>query len=176
MRPDQPELLTTLRDVAATAVTLLDAFAQIRRERTAPPAASATPPQAAPDDPADLDDAPDVSPTAAADPPDTDPPISLHRKPERTPMEDVYQRLVGTSRRTVAREEAIYKRWALARELTDSINDRLFEIAELAHNAIEDDGHRTLPILDALIQRLHDQFRDRSGPFADVVPDLGVVR
>ncbi len=182
MRPDHPELLTTLRDVAATAVTLLDAFAQIRRERTAPPATSSAPPQADPDDPTaapvtqvDLDDAPDASPTAAADPPDTDPPIFFHRTSERTPMEAVYQRLVGTSHRTGARENAILQQWAFARELTNSINDRLFEIAELAHNAIQEDGLRTLPILDALIERIHDEFRDRTGPFA-AVPDIGLVR
>ena len=180
MRQDHPDLLTTLRDVAATAVTILDTFAQIRRERTAqqPPGAPSPAPHVDDDDPtdasppqADLDDAPDASPTAApsAEPPDTDDPIVLHQEPEMTPMEDAYRRLVGPIRRTGARE------WAPARKLADSINDRLFVIAELAHNAIHEDGLRTLPLLDALLERLHDEFRDRTGPFA-AVPDLEVVR
>ncbi len=113
MRQDHPELLTTIRDVAATAVTLLDAFAQIRRERTAPPAAPSPTPQTGPDDPTDapvpqvdLDDTPDVSPTAA---PPTNPPDTAH------------------------------------------------------------------PILDALLERFHDELRDRTGPFA-AAPDLELVR
>ncbi len=103
MRQNHTDLLTTLRDVAATAVTMLGTFAQIRRERTA------------------------------------------------------------------------QQQWAPARKLADSINDRLFEIAELAHNAIQEDGLRTLPLLDALLERLHDEFRDRTGPFA-AVPNIGLVR
>ncbi|MBK9350244.1 MAG: hypothetical protein IPN05_08660 [Sulfuritalea sp.] len=55
MRQAHPELLTTLRDVAATAVTLLDTFAQIRRERTAqqPPAAPSPTPHVDDEDPTD---------------------------------------------------------------------------------------------------------------------------
>ncbi len=86
-------------------------------------------------------------------------------------MEAAHRRLVGTSRR----ENASLQQWAPARKLADSINDRLFEIAELAHNAIQEDGLRTLPLLDALLERLHDEFRDRTGPFA-AVPNIGLVR
>ncbi len=180
MRQDHPELLTTLRDVAATAVTLLDAFAQIRRERTAPPAASSPTPQADPDDPTPQVDLDDVPPTTAppVDPPDTADPIfltALLRKPEMTRTEAVQQRLVDTSRRTSAREDALLQRWASARELAESINDRLLEIAELASAAVEGDGLRTLPLLDGLLERLHDEFLDRTGPFA-AVPDIGLVR
>jgi hypothetical protein len=185
MRQDHPDLITTLRDVAATAVTLLDTFAQIRRERTAqqPPAAPSPTPQADDDDPtdasapqADLDDAPKPRPPAAdpADPPETAHAIfltTLRREPEMTRMEAAHRRLVGPIRRTDARES---QQWAPARKLADSINDRLFEIAELAHNAIKEDGLRTLPILDALIERLHGEFRDRTGPFA-AVPDVELV-
>jgi len=188
MRQDHPDLLTTLRDVAATAVTFLDTFAQIRRERTAqqPPAPSPTP-HVDDDDPTDasapqgdLDDAPNPRPTAAdradrADRPDLAHAIflaTLPRAPEMTRMEAAHRRLVGPIRRTDPRES---QQWAPARKLADSINDRLFAIAELAHNAIQEDGLRTLPILDALIERLHDEFRDRTGPFA-AVPDIGLVR
>jgi hypothetical protein len=185
MRQDHPELLTTLRDVAATAVTIIDTFAQIRRERTAqqPPAPSPTQ-HIDDDDPtdasapqADLDDAPNPRPTAAdpPDPPETAHAIfltTLRREPEMTRMEAAHRRLVGPIRRMDPRES---QQWAPARKLADSINDRLFEIAELAHNAIQEDGLRTLPILDALIERLHDEFRDRTGPFA-AVPDIGLVR
>ena len=89
-----------------------------------------------------------------------------------TRMEAAHRRLVGPIRRTDPRES---QQWAPARKLADSINDRLFEIAELAHNAIQEDGLRTLPLLDALIERLHDEFRDRTGPFA-AVPNIGLVR
>jgi hypothetical protein len=186
MRQAHPELLTTLRDVAATAVTLLDTFAQIRRERTAqqPPAAPSPTPHVDDEDPtdasarqADLDDAPIPRPTAAdpPDPPDTAHAIFLttpRREPEMTRMEAAHRRLVGPIRRTDPRES---QQWAPARKLADSINDRLFEIAELAHNAIKEDGLRTLPLLDALIERIHDEYRDRTGPFA-AVPDIGLAR
>jgi hypothetical protein len=180
MRQAQPELLTTLRDVAATAVTLLDTFAQIRRERTAqqPPAAPSPTPHVDDEDPteasarqADLDDAPDPRPTAAdpADPPDT-----ARREPEMTPMEAVHQRLAETTRRTSAREVALFQRWMSAREHTDSITEHLFELAEMASAAIEGDGLRTLPILEAVLERLRDEFGSRTGPFA--IPDLELVR
>ena len=176
MRQAHPELLTTLRDVAATAVTLLDTFAQIRRERTAqqPPAAPSPTPHVDDEEPtdasareADLDDAPDPRPTAAdpADPPDT-----ARREPERTPMEAVHQRLAETTRRTSAREVALFQRWMSAREHTDSITEHLFELAEMASAAIEGDGLRTLPMLE----RLRDEFGSRTGPFA--IPDLELVR
>ena len=180
MRQAHPELLTTLRDVAATAVTLLDTFAQIRRERTAqqPPAAPSPTPHVDDEDPteasarqADLDDAPDPRPTAAdpADPPDT-----ARREPEMTPMEAVHQRLAETTRRTSAREVALFQRWMSAREHTDSITEHLFELAEMASAAIEGDGLRTLPILEAVLERLRDEFGSRTGPFA--IPDLELVR
>lgn len=186
MRQDHPDLLTTLRDVAATAVTVLDTFSQIRRDRTAqqPPAPSPTQ-HVDDDDPtnastpqADLDDAPNPRPTAAAPPvpPETAHSLfltTLRREREISPMEAAHRRLVG--RRTDARDSAILQQWAPARKLADSINDRLFEIAELAHNAIKEDGLQTLPILDALLERLHDEFRDRTGPFA-AVPNIGLVR
>ena len=85
-----------------------------------------------------------------------------------TRMEAAHRRLVGPIRRTDPRES---QQWAPARELADSINDRLFEIAELAHNAIKEDGLRTLP----LIERIHDEYRDRTGPFA-AIPDIGFAR
>ena len=121
---------------------------------------------------ANLDDAPNPRPTAA------DPPEAAHatflttlrREREITPMEAAHRRLVGRRR-----ENASSQQWAPARKLADSINDRLFEIAELAHNAIQEDGLRTLPLLDALLERLHDEFRDRTGPFA-AVPNIGLVR
>lgn len=181
MRQNHTDLLTTLRDVAATAVTMLDTFAQIQRERTAQQPPAPVPTQHVDeDDPidasapqADLDDAPNPRPTAA-DPPESAHAIfltTLRREPEITPMEAAHRRLVGNSRR----ENASLQQWAPARKLADSINDRLFEIAELAHNAIQEDGLRTLPLLDALLERLHDEFRDRTGPFA-AVPNIGLVR
>ena len=188
MRQAHPELLTTLRDVAATAVTLLDTFAQIRRERTAqePPAAPSPTPHVDDEEPtdasarqADLDDAPDPRPTAAdpADPPETAHSIlltTLRREPEMTPMEAVHQRLAETTRRTSAREVALFQRWMSAREHTDSITEYLFELAEMASAAIEGDGLRTLPILEAVLERLRDEFGSRTGPFA--IPDLELVR
>ena len=186
MRQDHPELLTTLRDVAATAVTFLAAFAQIRRERMAPPAASSPIPQADPDHPtdapapqADLDGAPDPCPTAApADPPDTFHPIFLttfHQVPEMTPTDTVIQRIVETSGRSIAREQQLLQQRMAAREFTTSINQRLCEIAELASAAIEGDGVQTLPILDVLLERLHNELRDQTGPFA-AAPDIELVR
>lgn len=124
MRQDDPDLLTTLRDVAATAVTILDTFAQIRRERTAqqPPAAPSPTQHVDDDDPTDLDDPP----------PETAHSLflaALRREREITPLEAAHRRLVG--RHTDARYSAILQEWAPARQLADSINDRLFEIAEL---------------------------------------------
>ena len=89
-------------------------------------------------------------------------------------MEAVHQRLAETTRRTSAREVALFQRWMSAREHTDSITEHLFELAELASAAIEGDGLRTLPILEAVLERLRDEFSSRTGPFA--VPDLELVR
>ena len=53
-----------------------------------------------------------------------------------------------------------------AREQAASIHQRLLEIADLVSAAIERDGARTLPLLDALLGRLRDDFRDQHGAFA----------
>jgi hypothetical protein len=171
MRQAHPELLTTLRDVAATAVTLLDTFrpdparadgtATARRNPSPSPHVDDEYPTDASSRQADLDDAPDPRPTAA-DP--ADPPETARREPEMTPMEAVHQRLAETTRRTSAREVALFQRWMSAREHTDSITEHLFELAELASAAIEGDGLRTLPILEAVLERLRDEFGSRTGP------------
>ena len=161
MRPDHPELLTTLRDVAATAVTLLDAFAQIKRERAAPPpptAAASPAPQDdlddPPDAPADLDDALDPWPSAVRP-----------RDAAQVLSEAVRQQLFESSLRSITREQLLLQQRAAAREQTASIHRCLVEIADMASAAIEGDGARTLPLLNALLDRLRDDFRDQYGPF-----------
>jgi hypothetical protein len=89
-------------------------------------------------------------------------------------MEAVHQRLAETTRRTSAREVALFQQWMSAREHTDSITERLFEIAELASAAIEGDGLRTLPILEALLERLRDEFAHQDRSLRR--PDLELVR
>jgi hypothetical protein len=170
MRQAHPELLTTLRDVAATAVTLLDTFAQIRRERTTPtPPADASPappddPDDRPDAPTDLDDTPDPWPATPSRPMDVDKLI-----------DDVLrQQLFEDNVRSLAREKLLVQQRAAAREQAASIHQRLLEIADLVSAAIEGDGLRTLPILEAVLERLRDEFSGRTGPFA--VPDLELVR
>lgn len=161
MRPDHPELLTTLRDVAATAVTLLDAFAQIKRERAAPPPPTAASPgpqedlDDPPDAPADLDDAPDPWPATPVRPRDAAQFLS----------EAVRQQLFESSLRSITREQLLLQQRAAAREQTASIHRCLVEIADMASDAIEGDGARTLPLLNALLDRLRDDFRDQYGPF-----------
>ncbi len=163
MRQAHPELLTTLRDVAATAVTLLDTFAQIRRERTPPPPPPADASPAPPDDPddrpdapTDLDDTPDPWPATPSRPMDVDKLI-----------DDVLrQQLFEGNVRSLAREQLFLQQRAAAREQAASIHQRLLEIADLVSAALERDGARTLPLLDALLGRLRDDFRDQHGAFA----------
>ncbi len=164
MRPDHPELLTTLRDVAATAVTLLDAFAQIRRERTpAPPPTTATPatpedPDDQPDAPADFDDAPD--PLLATPPRPSD--------AAQVFSEAISQQFYEGSLRSLAREKLLLQQRAAAHERAASIRQRLLEIADLTSAAVEGDGAQTLLLLDARLGQLVVDVRDQHGPFAAV--------
>ncbi|MBA3545169.1 MAG: hypothetical protein H0T76_01660 [Nannocystis sp.] len=157
MRPDHPELLTTLRDVAATAVTLLDAFAQIRRERPPAPLTATTP--ATPDDPdppdacADVDDAPDPSPATPPRPMDAAQVFS----------EAVSQELLESCLRSIDREKRLVQQRAAARQHVASIRERLLEIAALTNAAIEGDDAQTLQLLDA---RLGQLLVDSCDPFA----------
>lgn len=165
MRPDHPELLTTLRDVAATAVTLLDALAQIRRERTPapPPTTTATPappddPDDQPDAPADFDDAPD--PILATPPRPTD--------AAQVFSEAISQQFHEGSLRLLAREKLLLQQRAAAHERAASIRQRLLEIADLTSAAVEGDGAQTLLLLDARLGQLLVDVRDQHGPFAAV--------
>ena len=161
MRQDHPELLTTLRDVAATAVTFLDAFAQIRRERTAPPTAASPAP---PDDPDDRPDAPDDLDDAP------DPARPMDAAQDLT--ETIRQQLFERNLRSITREQVLLRQRATAREHAAAIHQRLLEIAELASDAIDGDQPHTLPRLHALLEQLRDDFSDQHGPFA-ATPEMG---
>jgi len=180
MRQESPKLLTTLRDVAATAVTLLDAFVQIRRERTAPspgPHMDDEPTSAASSSNPHADEVPTDAPSVDHDEPspderrDIDEVLQAKIRKVMSADEPVHHRPVDPPSASFAREQKFVQQRAAALTSTASIHWRLCEIAELASAAIEGDGTRTLPILDAILERLGDEFRARTGPFASA-PDL----
>jgi hypothetical protein len=170
MRQDHPELLTTLRDVAATAVTLLDTFAQIRRERTA---------QQPPPHPRRRLAGPTRRPTDASArrrPTSTTRRIRGRPRPTRPirpptqssmdePGDDAHGGLTSNSWKPtpLARPRTVAPSAVGPRTRAGGFDPPApLEIAELASAAIEGDGLRTLPILDALLERLRDEFRDQT--------------
>lgn len=158
MRQDHPELLTTLRDVAATAVTLLDAFAQIRRERPPPPP-PADPAPAPQDDP---DDRPNAS-TNPVDAPETPSrPLDLNSY-----IDDLLDpKTVEGSARSFARVKTLLQQRAAAREQAASIHQRLLEIADMVSAVSDHEAAGALPLLNALLGQLCDDFSYRRGAFA----------
>ena len=157
MHQESPEFLTTFRDVATTAATIFGTLAQLGR-----PAPSSPPPP-----PAD----------------EAQGPASGHAH-EPGPAPDVCMLCGESSSRVVTtataricedcinestRELILAQQRDAARPLVSAVCQRLSELAELAGDAIDGDGLRTLPILDEALERLTSEFRARSGPFSELL-------
>ncbi len=180
MQQDPPEFLTTLRDVAATAVSFLDALAHVKRERTtassaasppstqAPPAPPATP---APTTPADASEVIPSGPPcpvpgefllSAMDGIDDDDETDL-------PLPrgvDLRRQLTERSVRASEREYQLFEQRRTLTERTTSIHQRLCAISDLVGATLDADRPRVLAVLDAVLGRLEAELRDGSGPFA----------
>lgn len=75
-----------------------------------------------------------------------------------------------------ARDQAAKSQRARLEGISSDIQDGLGVLDKLTTAAIDDDGARSLPILEREVLRLLDLFRKRQGPFGSATGPTGVVR
>ena len=188
MRQDPPELLITLRDVATTAASFLDALVHVKREREAakpppPPAPPAAEPPSAPPSPPHASETPPTPSNAAEssatiDPipttfVDHDPGFDL---PNAAPCDSshIRQHLTDSAARSLERDDQLSQQRRSAATLRTAIHQHLHGIVDLVEATVDGDGSHTLTILGAILERLEAQLRDRSGPFTSA-PNIGLA-
>jgi len=194
MNPMKPnpntDLLSTLRDIASCAATVLDMFVKLRQDephRTEAPTAEphqaeAPTPTAEPhrtEAPAPADTKAELIRTEA--PADTDALVEPRTPLYVTPMVD--GAVCGRPQPDVLPDElrdsacelctmsaalgvGRPRRYETTQSLAQSVFLQLGELGKLTSAALTTDGHRTLPRLDAEVSRLLRAFRERTGPFA----------